>query len=337
MTITPVLDTVSTRSVSHMRDLIQPHLLRTPLLRSKRTGPADTYLKCENLQITDSFKVRGAFSALLGYRGFQPEVWERIVRDGVVTCSSGNFAQGLAHVTAELGIPYSVVVPESITAAKRSQIIRYNPDARITEVPYPVWQRTMVTSDFPQLPGFFLSSETDPYVSLGLATVGLEVLEDLPTVDAVLVPYGGGNLAYSIASLLREAGSQASVYAVEISTGAPLTASLRAGRPVGVPYTPSFVDGIGAGFVIPAQFERIQDRLAGTFTVTPQEVAAALSSLAFTDKIISEGAGAAAYAAVLKHEAAHGWKRPCAIVSGAVIDPDVLLQTMTGTRSAVGA
>ncbi|MFI5808235.1 threonine/serine dehydratase [Streptomyces sp. NPDC051561] len=336
MTPLPVLDTVSAGAVSRMRDLIEPHVLRTPLLRSKRRGPADSYLKCENLQITDSFKVRGAFSAIHGYRSFEPEVWERILRDGVVTCSSGNFAQGLAHVTAALGIPYSVVVPESIPEAKRTQIHWYNPRSRIVEVPYPVWQQTMETSRYPDLPGFFLSSETNAYVSLGLATIGLEVLEDLPDVDAVLVPYGGGNLAYSIASLLRDAGSEVPVYAVEISTGAPLTASLRAGRPVAVPYRSSFVDGIGAGFVIPAQFERVQHRLAGAFTVTPQETADALSSLAFTDKIVCEGAGAAAHAAVLKHSAAYGWKRPCAIVSGAVIDPDVFLHTLTGARDTAG-
>ncbi|MFK0293296.1 threonine/serine dehydratase [Streptomyces sp. NPDC090442] len=313
-----------------MRELIDPHIRRTPLLRATAQNPVDIHLKCENLQVTNSFKARGALSALHAYRRYRPEVWARIVRDGVVTGSSGNFAQGLAHVTSELDLAYTVVVPDSIPEAKRSQILAYNPRARIVAVPYPVWRRTMVSSSFPDLPGFFLSSESDPYVSLGIATIGMEIQEDLPDVDAVLVPYGGGNLAYSLATYL-----EVPVYAVEISTGAPLSASLRAGRPTEVEYERSFVDGIGASFVIPAQFERLKDKLAGVFTVTPQEVAEALASLAFTDKIVCEGAGAAAYAAALKHSASLGWRNPVAVVSGGVIDPDVLLHTLTTTGQSL--
>ncbi len=323
---------ISHASVRRMRELIGPHIRRTPLLRATAQSPVDIHLKCENLQVTNSFKARGALSALHAYRQYRPELWARIVRDGVVTGSSGNFAQGLAHVTSELDLAYTVVVPDSIPEAKRSQILAYNPRTRIVAVPYPVWRRTMVSSAFPDLPGFFLSSESDPYVSLGIATIGMEIQEDLPDVDAVLVPYGGGNLAYSLATYL-----EVPVYAVEISTGAPLSASLRAGRPTEVEYERSFVDGIGASFVIPAQFERLKDKLAGVFTVTPQEVAEALTSLAFTDKIVCEGAGAAAYAAALKHSASLGWRNPVAVVSGGVIDPDVLLHTLTTAGQSLTA
>ncbi|MFV8126993.1 threonine ammonia-lyase [Streptomyces syringium] len=324
---------VSPTAVRNMQQLIRPHIRHTPLLRSKAQSTADVYIKCENLQFTDSFKIRGALSALHGYRRFEPDTWHHISRHGVVTCSSGNFAQGLAHATAELDLAYSVVVPEGIPRAKRDQITRYNPMAQILEVPYATWRQTMTTSRYPELPGFFLASESNPYVTLGCATVGLEILEDLPDVDAVLVPYGGGHLAYSITSLLRASGRDIPVYAVEISTGAPLTASLRAGRPTDVPYEKSFVDGIGASFVLPAQFQRLKDKLAGVFTVTPDEIASALASLAFTDKIVCEGAGAAAYAAAVKHAGAYGWRRPCAIVSGGVIDPNVLVRILATTAS----
>ncbi|GAA3184632.1 MULTISPECIES: pyridoxal-phosphate dependent enzyme [Streptomyces] len=331
MTNSPAPEVISPEAVRDIHALIGPHVRRTPLLRSKAPSSAEVYLKCENLQVTDSFKVRGALSALHGYRRFRPEVWRRIQDHGVVTCSSGNFAQGLAHATAELELEYTVVVPESIAAVKRTQIHHYNPKSQIVEVPYPIWRQTMVSSRHPGHPGFFLSSENNFYASLGIATIGLEILEDQPSVDAVLVPYGGGNLAYSLASFLREAGSAVRVYAVEVSTGAPLTASMRAGRPTDVPYEHSFVDGIGAGFVLPFQFHRVKDMLAGVFTVTPQEIAEALSSLAFTDKIVCEGAGAAAYAALRKYAPAHGWSRPCAIVSGGAIDPAVLLRTFTAS------
>ncbi|MFE7317596.1 pyridoxal-phosphate dependent enzyme [Streptomyces sp. NPDC057555] len=329
MTDFPTPEAISPAAVRRIHELIGPHVRHTPLLRSKAPSSADVYLKCENFQVTDSFKVRGALSALHGHRRFQPEVWRHIQDHGVVTCSSGNFAQGLAYATAELGLDYTVVVPESIPATKRTQIYRYNPKSQIIEVPYPTWRQTMVSSRYPGHPGFFLSSESNPYASLGIATIGLEILEDQPYIDAILVPYGGGNLAYSLASLLREAGSAVPVYAVEVSTGAPLTASMRAGRPTDVPYERSFVDGIGASFVLPFQFHRVKDMLAGVFTVTPQEIADALSSLAFTDKIVCEGAGAAAYAALRKYAPAHSWSRPCAVVSGGVIDPAVLLRTFT--------
>ncbi|MGW1837413.1 pyridoxal-phosphate dependent enzyme [Streptomyces sp. BBFR2] len=321
--------TFSPEAVREIHQLIGPHIRHTPLLRSKAPSSAEVYLKCENLQVTDSFKVRGALSALHGYRRFRPEVWRHIQDHGVVTCSSGNFAQGLAHATAELGLEYTVVVPESIAAAKRRQIYHYNPKSQIVEVPYPTWRQTMVSSRYPGHPGFFLSSESNAYASLGIATIAREILEDQPSIDALLVPYGGGNLVYSLASFLREAGSTVPVYAVEVSTGAPLTASLRAGHPTDVPYEHSFVDGIGASFVLPFQFHRVKSMLAGVFTVTPQEIGDALSSLAFTDKIVCEGAGAAAYAALRKYAPAHGWSRPCAIVSGGVIDPAVLLRTFT--------
>jgi threonine dehydratase len=329
--LNPLSESISHASVRRVRELIGPHIRRTPLLRAKAPGPLNIHLKCENLQVTNSFKVRGALGALHAYRRFRPEVWSRIVRDGVVTGSSGNFAQGLAHVTSELDLAYTVVVPDSIPEAKRSQILAFNPRTRIVPVPYQAWRRTMVTSSFPGQQGFFLSSESDPYVSLGIATMGREIQEDLPQVDAVLVPYGGGNLAYSLATYL-----DLPVYAVEISTGAPLSASLQAGHPTEVPYERSFVDGIGASFVIPAQFERLKDKLAGVFTVTPQEIAGALSSLAFSDKIVCEGAGAAAYAAALKHSSSHGWRNPVAVVSGGVIDPDVLLHTLTSTGQPAG-
>lgn len=323
----PGCDTISVVGATQARARIAPFVRRTPLITAG-TVHGDVHLKCENLQVTQSFKVRGAVSGLLGYREDSPAVWAHIQQHGVVTCSTGNFAQGLAYASARLGIAYAVVVPDAAAPAKLARILRYNPAAQIIKVPYDRWRQTMVASAYPALPGFFLSSECDPYVSSGIATIGLEVLEQLPDLDALLVPYGGGNLAYSLGALLRAAGRAVSVFAVELSTGAPLGASLRAGRPVDVPYQASFVDGIGASFVIPSQFERVRGLLAGVFTVTPDEVAEAVATLLFSHNIVCEGAGAAAFAAALKFGASAAWTMPCAVVSGGVIDPDVLLATV---------
>lgn len=314
--------------------LIGPHVSRTPLVRSnaaRHAGAGDVFLKCESLQRTDSFKLRGAVSALLNYRLAHPAVWAHIERAGVVTCSSGNFAQGLAHATAELGVGCTVVVPEAIAPFKLHRIQQYNPAVQVRRVPHEEWRRTMISASHPELPGFFLSSESDGYVSLGNATIALEILADLPDVDAILVPFGGGNLAYSIASLLRCARRDIRLYAVEVSTGAALSASMRAGKPVAVEHRASFVDGIGASFVIPWQFERLRDLLSGVLTVTPREIAVALSSLASFDDLRLEGAGAAAFAAALKYAKGRGFRRPCAVVTGGVIAPRTLhriLQTV---------
>ncbi|MFD3537623.1 pyridoxal-phosphate dependent enzyme [Streptomyces sp. NPDC058664] len=319
---------ITLSGVNEMRRILGDSIRHTPLLQSRGRGSRDVFLKCENLQITNSFKVRGAIGALRRYEELHPEIWKKILRDGVVACSSGNFAQGLAYATREIGVDYSVVVPEGIVASKVVRIKAYNPEAQIIEVPYGEWRKTMTESVYAEHPGFFLSSESDDYVSLSTATIALEVLQDMPHVDAILVPYGGGNLSYSISSVLRHAGLDVKVYAVEVATGAPLSASLRAGFPVDVNYEPSFVDGIGASFVIPSQFERVKGRLAGVLTVTPDEVAGGLTDLLLNEKIVCEGAGAAAYTAARKYEKSFQWEYPCAIVSGGVIDPSVLMQAL---------
>lgn len=323
---------ISPTYVDRIRRLIEPHVRRTPLLRTPvRHGArheGTVFLKCENLQITNSFKLRGALSALFAYRHFRPDVWRRIEADGVVTASSGNFAQGLAHATALLDLRCTVIVPASATPYKLEQVARYNPAAELIQIPYDQWRETIVSGRFPGRTGFFISSQADPYVSLGNATIAAEILEELPAVDGVLVPFGGGNLAYSISSYLQQVQPGVRVYAVEIETGAPFSASLRAGTPVEVEYRRSFVDGIGASFVIPEQFHRLRGKLSGAVTVTPEEIAGALSFLALTEKMIVEGAGAAALAAALKYAGAYGWKNPCCVISGGVISPATFSETL---------
>ncbi|MFL5357430.1 pyridoxal-phosphate dependent enzyme [Archangium sp.] len=323
---------LSPANVSRLRQLLTPHVRRTPLLRCRMDldarGQGEVSLKCENLQRTGSFKLRGALGALLGYRHHRPGVWRRIEQDGIVTGSTGNFAQGLAYATALLGLRCTIVVPSSAAPYKLEQVARYNPEATLLQVPYARWRETMVTGSFPGLPGYFLASETDAFVSLGNATLALEILEELPEVDALLVPFGGGNLAYSLASLVRQLKAGVRVYAVEVASGAPLSASLQRGQPVEVAYRGSFVDGIGSSFVIPAQFHRLKELLSGALTVTPEQIAEAVSFLALSEKLIAEGAGAAALAAARQYSGVYGWKNPCCIVSGGVIHPETLASVL---------
>ncbi|MFD7057553.1 threonine/serine dehydratase [Streptomyces mirabilis] len=319
-------DSLTLESVEWARRRIAPHVVRTPLIKSQATTDGNVFLKCENFQVTNSFKVRGAYSGLLGYRAHDPEVWGWIEREGVVVGSSGNFAQGAAHAARTLGIGYTAVVPDSAPQVKLDAIRQLNDRARIVTVPYPQWRRMMTESTFPEHPGFFLSSELDDHVSSGIATMGVEIAEQLPEVGVLFVPYGGGNLAYSLCRVMQWLKPDVEVYAVEVSTGAPFNASLLKGEPTEVEYTESFVDGIGAEFVIPAQFYRLRNLLAGSLVVTPREVAEALSSLVFRDKLVCEGAGAAAFAAAVAHDSITAGRISCAIVSGGVIDPAVLVR-----------
>ncbi len=177
--------------------------------------------------------------------------------------------------------------------------------------------------------GQFVHPFSDPHVMAGNATIGLEILEDLPDADAVLVPWGGGGLACGVASALRALRPEAKVYACEAETAAPLAASYAAGRPLEkTPYTPSFVDGIGAPAIWPEMWALAERLLDGSLVVGLEEIAGAIRLLAERNSVIAEGAGAASVAAALAGKAGDG-KVVC-IVSGGNIDASKLVKIFQG-------
>src|SRR3712207_2595339 len=217
--------------------------VRTPLVRLHVDAPTEIWLKLENLQPIGSFKLRGATNAM---RLLAPE---RLAR-GVYTASAGNMAQGVAWSARQLGVPCDVVVPERAPRTKLDAIERLG--ARATSVPFDRWWRVLVEHHYePFADRAFVHPVSDPAVIAGNGTVGLEILEDLPDVDAVVVPYGGGGLSCGVASAIRAQRPDVPVYAAEVETAAPFAASLAAGGPVSnVPYAPTFVDGIGGKSVL---------------------------------------------------------------------------------------
>ncbi|MBV9147481.1 MAG: pyridoxal-phosphate dependent enzyme [Acidobacteria bacterium] len=170
----------------------------------------------------------------------------------------------------------------------------------------------------------FVHAFDDPHVMAGNATIALELLEDLPNLSAVVIPWGGGGLACGIAAVLRERAPQVRIYAAEIETAAPLSASLAAGKPQTVEYRPSFVDGIGSKTVFPNMFEQARRLLDGSLVVTLAEAAAAMKLVAERNRIVVEGAAACAIAAALSGRAGSG--KTVAIVSGGNIDLDKFSQ-----------
>jgi len=239
---------------------------------------------------------------------------------GVYTASAGNMAQGVAWNARRLGIPCTVVVPDHAPQAKLAPVERLG--ARVVKVPMERWWQVLVEHQYPGIEGLFIHPVADRAVIAGNGTIGLEILEDLPEVDAVLVPWGGGGLSCGIASALGALRPEAKVFGCEAETAAPLTASLSAGRPVAVDYTPSFVDGIGARGLLPEMWPLAKALIAGSLVSSLDEIAAALRLLVTRARIVAEGAGASSVAAALSGRAGGG-KVVC-VVSGGNIDLSVL-------------
>lgn len=166
--------------------------------------------------------------------------------------------------------------------------------------------------------GTFIHAFDDPDVMAGNGTIGLEILEDLVDVDAVVIPWGGGGLACGIAAALRALRPACRIYAAEVDSAAPLAASLTAGAPRTVEYRPSFVDGIGGKAVFPRMWERAQGLIDGSIVVSLGEIAAAMRLLAERNRVIAEGAGACSVAAALSGRAGPG--NVVCVVSGGNID-----------------
>ena len=283
--------------------------MRTPLIRLPYPeSRAGIYLKLENLQAIGSFKLRGAGNAMALLPSEQ-------LANGVVTASAGNMAQGVAWNARRLGIACRVVVPDHAPETKLTAIRRLG--GEIVKTPFDRWWDIILSGQC-DLPGAFIHPVSDRAVIAGNGTIGLEILDDLPDMDAVIVPYGGGGLSCGIATALRALKPDTRVFAVEVETAAPLSASLKAGHPVEVDYQPSFVDGIGGKSVLPRMWEMARDLLDGAIVVSLEEVKAAIRLLAERQRMIAEGAGAAAVAAALTGRAGEG-KIVC-VISGGNID-----------------
>ncbi len=300
----------SLNQIRDARQAIAGSAICTPLVRFNVLGaPAEIYLKLENLQPIGSFKIRGAANAIAHMPATD-------LHRGVVTASAGNMAQGVAWRARELGIPCTVIAPETAPDTKIQAIERL--EGRVLKVPYDHWWRAFEERCYPGVEGTFIHAFDDLNVMAGNGTIGLEILEDLPDVEAVVIPWGGGGLACGIASAIRELKPSAKIFAAEVATAAPLSASWNAGAPQVIEPRRSFVDGVGGKSVFPHMFERARRLLDGVLVAEVDQVAAALRLIAERNRIIAEGAGATPVACALAGGAGAG-KVVC-VVSGGNID-----------------
>jgi threonine dehydratase len=223
-----------------------------------------------------------------------------------------------------------VIAPDTAPAAKLTAIGALG--ARIIQVPFDRWWQTFQDRRYPEVDGTFIHAFDDPEVMAGNGTIGLEILEDLPDVAAVVIPWGGGGLACGIGAAVRALAPQCHIFAAEVETGAPLAAALAAGKPVTVDYRPTFVDGIGSRQVLPQMLERARSLVDGAIMVALAEVAAAMRLIAERAHVVAEGAGACSLAAALSGRAGSG-KVVC-VVSGGNIDPGVHAGVLAGRQTA---
>jgi threonine dehydratase len=300
------------------RETIAGTAVRTPLVRLHAPeAAAEIYLKLENLQPIGSFKIRGAYNAARRAKD---------VSAGLVTASAGNMAQGVAWAARELGVPCTVIAPDHAPEAKLAAIDRLG--GRVIKVPFDEWWEAMENYGYEGVDGLFLHPVENEDVMAGNGTIGLEILEDLPDPDVVLVPWGGGGLFMGIASAIKAQRPETRFYGVEIETAAPLNATLAAGSPQEIEYRPTFVDGAGSKALLPRMWALGEPLLDGAYTASLDETAGAIRLLAERVRVIAEGAGALAPAVALSGRAGKG-KIVC-IVSGGNIDFSKLATILAG-------
>ena len=301
--------------------MIAGDAITTPLVRLQVGIPeTEIWLKLECLQPIGSFKIRGAANAI---RQAEPGT----VAGGVLTTSAGNMAQGVAWVARDLGVPATVVAPDHAPETKIAAIERLG--GHVIRVPYERWWQAMEEGSYPGVEGLFVHPVMDDRVMAGNGTIGLELVEQLDSIDTVLIPWGGGGLTTGIASALAALSPGTRVYACEPETGAPVAATLaNEGAPTAVDYRPSFVDGAGSKALLPPMWAGARSLLSGSHVVSLDETAAAVRLLAERTRVVAEGAGALAVAAAVSGRAGTG--RIVCIVSGGNIDSSRLAAILNG-------
>ncbi|MDR3512017.1 MAG: pyridoxal-phosphate dependent enzyme [Caulobacteraceae bacterium] len=302
--------------VDAARARIAPYALRTPLVGLD--GVPGVYLKLENLQPLGSFKIRPAINAMLSLGA------DRLAR-GVVTSSAGNFGQGLALAARELGVAATVVVPETSAATKTAALKALG--ARVVRVPFDDWWTVMTARRFEDADGVFIHPVAEQAVVAGNATIGAEILEDLPEVDAIIVPFGGGGLISGIGSVMRRERPGVRMIAIESQASQPAAAALAAGRPVKVTHDQSFVDGMGSTTVLDEMWPLVRRCVDEAACASFAQITEAIRLLAGRHHVIAEGAGAAPVAAAL---AGVGQGRIVCVISGGNIDPPKLGAILNG-------
>ena len=308
--------------VLRARRRIAPYVRRTPLVRSawlSDLSGAEVALKLESVQLSNSFKSRGAFNAVIARLERGAPALARIV-----TASAGNHGRALAAAAEIFGLPLTVFTPVDAPQAKLTAISQHGAELRAEGRDYDEAER--LAKAFARDTGAaFISPYNDADVIAGAATVGLEIFEDAAGTDALVVPIGGGGLIAGMAAVAKAISAACTVVGVEVEASCAFQTSVRAGKLVEIVPGPTLADGLG-GNPDPETitFEPIQRLVDTIVTVSEPDLEAAVTGLVAAEHLITEGAGAAATAAIVGRRIDLAGRRVAAIVSGANIDRERL-------------
>jgi threonine dehydratase len=306
---------ITLRDIYIARRRIRGHVIKTPMRRSEwlsSTG-ADVRLKLESVQLTNSFKVRGAMNAALRLiEGDSPPV--------IVTASAGNHGRALALAAHRLGLSAIVFTPASAPETKKAAIRRLGATLQDNAPDYDAAER-MARDYANEFGATYISPYNHPDVIAGAGTIGIEILESFPATDVVLIPMGGGGLASGVGVALKRAAPHVTVVGVEVAASRPFAIGFERGGITEIEVRPSLADGL-IGNLEPGSitFDLVRQHVDRLVSVTEDDLRRALRGLAGEEHVIAEGAGAAATAAVLGTNAVHPGQRAVVLVTGANID-----------------
>ncbi len=306
---------------------LAPYIIRSPLLElNSGRESSEIRLKLENLQAIGAFKVRPMGNVLLNADSDS-------LQKGVYTASSGNAGLGLAWMANELGLTATVYAPDTAPPDKLAAMREFGADVQLLSAEE--WWQVIVKSGHPDDAGEYIDAVRDPLAMAGNGTIGLEIIEQAPDVDTVIIPFGGGGLSCGIAAAIRAMTPDTRIIVAESDAATPLTSALQAGRPVTVEMKPSFISGAGASSVLEEMWPLVSELVDDTVVVPVDDVANAIRLLFERSKVIAEGAGAIALAAALANDGKFG-KTIC-VVSGGNIDPQVMAAILKpGSREIPG-
>lgn len=298
--------------------LLIPFSVRTPVLQLQNHGSScEIFLKLENLQTIGAFKVRPVGNVMLNA---DPAT----LKEGVYTASTGNAGIAVAWMATKLGISSTVYAPKAAPKEKLEMIRAFG--ARVVILSEENWWRVIKDSHHPNDPGLYVDAVRDPLAIAGNGTIGLEIMEQLPDVETIVLPFGGGGLTSGVATAVKALKPDTRIVVAESATSTPVTAALRAGRPVSVPMEPTFISGAGAESVLDEMWPLVNELIDETCVIAVASVAGSIRRLFESQKVIAEGAGAIALAAALANKSEYG--RTVCIISGGNIGAELMAQIL---------
>ena len=313
--------------------VLKDHVRRTDVihyanLESSACGSEELYLKAENLQLTGSFKLRGAYFKI-------HMLSEGEKAGGVIACSAGNHAQGVALAAQRMGINATIFIPSIAPLSKVEATRKFGAKVVLVDGVYDDAYKAAVDYQ-DKSGGVFIHPFDDDDVIAGQGTIGLELLDQIPGMDAIIVPIGGGGLISGIAFAIKKLNPDIKVYGVQAAGASSMFASIKGQRRIALESVATFADGIAVKHPGEQTFEYCREYVDQIVTVTDDEIATSILTLMEQQKLVAEGAGVVSVAAALFGKLPLECKKVCAVVSGGNIDVNILARVIRRGQLTTG-